>query len=384
MEIYFDNSATTPVFPGVREVMLRTMSEDFGNPSSMHRKGLAAEQYVRTAREQIARTLKVAEKEIFFTSGGTESNNLAIIGAARAHARQGRHLITTAIEHPSVSNTMHYLEGEGYRVTYLPVDAQGRVSPEELAAALTPETTLVSIMMVNNEIGARQPIEELGAVIKRLSPQTLLHVDAVQGYGKYWIRPKKWQIDLLSVSGHKIHGPKGVGFLYVRDKVRLLPIVFGGEQQKGLRSGTENVPGIAGLGAAAEEIYREHEARTERLYECRERLMAGLSQFPEVRLNGPLGREGAPHIVSASFAGVRSEVLLHALEDKGIYVSSGSACASNHPGLSSTLVAIGLEPKWLDCTLRFSMNIMSTPQEVDQVLAALAELLPVLRRYTRR
>lgn len=384
MEIYFDNSATTPVFPCVREVMMRTMEDDFGNPSSMHRKGMDAENYIRTAKTQIAKTLKVDEKEILFTSGGTESNNTAILGTVSANPRLGKHLITSAIEHPSVANTMHWLEGQGYRVTYLPVDHGGRISLEDLAAAIDDETVLVSIMMVNNEIGTREPIEEISRVIKEKNPNTIFHVDAVQAYGKYVIRPKKWGIDLMSVSGHKIHGPKGIGFLYIRDKVKINPIIFGGEQQKGLRSGTENVPGIAGLGAAAEEIYREHESRTAYLYGCKSRMTEGLLQLEGVTVNGPAVDDGAPHVVSASFAGVRSEVLLHALEDKGIYVSAGSACASNHPGLSSTLVAIGLDPKLLDCTLRFSFSIFTTEEEVDETLKALKELLPFLRKYTRK
>ena len=384
MEIYFDNSATTPVFPCVREVMMRTMEDDFGNPSSMHRKGMDAENYIRTAKTQIAKTLKVDEKEILFTSGGTESNNTAILGTVSANPRLGKHLITSAIEHPSVANTMHWLEGQGYRVTYLPVDHEGRISLEDLAAAIDDETILVSIMMVNNEIGTREPIEEISRVIKEKNPNTIFHVDAVQAYGKYVIRPKKWGIDLMSVSGHKIHGPKGIGFLYIRDKVKINPIIFGGEQQKGLRSGTENVPGIAGLGAAAEEIYREHESRTAYLYGCKSRIKEGLLQMEGVTVNGPAVDDGAPHVVSASFAGVRSEVLLHALEDKGIYVSAGSACASNHPGLSSTLVAIGLDPKLLDCTLRFSFSIFTTEEEVDETLKALKELLPFLRKYTRK
>ena len=384
MEIYFDNSATTPVFPCVREVMMRTMEDDFGNPSSMHRKGMDAEKYIRAAKTQIAKTLKVDEKEILFTSGGTESNNTAILGTVSANPRLGKHLITSAIEHPSVANTMHWLEGQGYRVTYLPVDHEGRISLEDLAAAIDDETVLVSIMMVNNEIGTREPIEEISRVIKEKNPNTIFHVDAVQAYGKYVIRPKKWGIDLMSVSGHKIHGPKGVGFLYIRDKVKINPIIFGGEQQKGLRSGTENVPGIAGLGAAAEELYREHESRTAYLYGCKSRMTEGLLQLEGVTVNGPAADDGAPHVVSASFAGVRSEVLLHALEDKGIYVSAGSACASNHPGLSSTLVAIGLDPKLLDCTLRFSFSIFTTEEEVDETLKALKELLPFLRKYTRK
>ena len=384
MEIYFDNSATTQVFPCVREVMMRTMEDDFGNPSSMHRKGMDAENYIRTAKTQIAKTLKVDEKEILFTSGGTESNNTAILGTVSANPRLGKHLITSAIEHPSVANTMHWLEGQGYRVTYLPVDHEGRISLEDLAAAIDDETILVSIMMVNNEIGTREPIEEISRVIKEKNPNTIFHVDAVQAFGQVPINVDEYHIDMLSASGHKLNGPKGIGFLYIRDKVKINPIIFGGEQQKGLRSGTENVPGIAGLGAAAEEIYREHESRTAYLYGCKSRMTEGLLQLEGVTVNGPAVDDGAPHVVSASFAGVRSEVLLHALEDKGIYVSAGSACASNHPGLSSTLVAIGLDPKLLDCTLRFSFSIFTTEEEVDETLKALKELLPFLRKYTRK
>lgn len=384
MEIYLDNSATTVPFPEVRTVMRSCLEEEYGNPSSLHRKGVGAERYLRQAREQIARTLKADPKEILFTSGGTESNNLAILGAAAAHARAGRHLITTEIEHPSVLMTMHHLEEEGYRVTYLPVDREGRVSLADLTAAMTPETILVSVMMVNNEIGTREPIEEIGALIKKISSRTLFHVDAVQGYGKYVIRPQKSSIDLLSASGHKIHGPKGTGFLYIRDGVRLKPIVFGGGQEKNLRSGTENVPGIAGLGVAAEEIYRKHEERTERLYQCREQLMEGLTALPGVTLNGPAPREGAPHVVSASFQGIRSEVLLHALEEKEIFVSSGSACSTHHPGASATLTAIGVPAALRESTLRFSFSIYTTPEEIGQTLEALRELLPFLRKFTRR
>ncbi len=384
MEIYLDNSATTRTFPAVRETMVRTMAEDFGNPSSLHRKGVEAERYVRQAQEQIARSLKVDPKEILFTSGGTESNNLAILGTAMAASRIGRHLVTSSVEHPSVSEAMKYLEEQGYSVTWLPVDSQGRVSPEAVEAAVTPETILVSIMAVNNEIGTREPVEEMGPRIKARNPRCLFHVDAVQGFGKYRLRPRAAKIDLLSVSAHKIHGPKGIGFLYVRDGVRLHPILFGGGQQHGLRSGTENVPGIAGLGAAVEEIYRDHEARMDRLYACKARLTQGLRKLPDVQVNGPEGREGAPHIVSASFAGVRSEVLLHALEEKGIYVSAGSACSSHHPGVSSTLAAIGLDKKWLESTLRFSMSMDTTEEEIDTVLQALEGLLPFLRRFTRR
>jgi len=384
MEIYLDNSATTRPFAVVRDTMIQTLDEDFGNPSSLHRKGMEAEAYIRQAKARIAATLKVEEKEIFFTSGGTEANNLAILGGAAANYRAGRHLITTSIEHPSVLNPMRHLEEQGYSVTYLPVDRQGQISPEDLAGAMTPGTILVSVMMVNNEIGAREPVEEIGKLLKEKWPAVLFHVDAVQGYGKYRIRPRNAGIDLLSVSGHKIHGPKGAGFLYVKDKVKIKPILFGGDQQKGLRSGTENVPGIAGLGVAAEAIHKDLEGHNEQMYALRERFWQGLQEIPEVYLNGPAGREGAPHVISAGFAGIRSEVLLHALEDKGICVSSGSACSSHHAGASSTLEAIRLDPKLADCTLRFSLSMFTTEEETDAALQALKELVPFLRRFKRR
>ena len=254
MEVYLDNSATTRVLPEVAELMNKSMTEDYGNPSSMHFKGMQAENYVKHAKEQIAKVLKVNEKEILFTSGGTESDNMALIGCAMANKRAGMHLITTKIEHPAILQTMKYLEQQGFEVTYLPVDEYGRVRPEDLQRSMRRDTILVSVMYTNNEIGAVQPIAELGALIKRMNPRTLFHVDAVQGFGKYRIWPKRMNIDLMSVSGHKIHGPKGVGFLYIGEKVKIHPIIWGGGQQKGMRSGTENVPGVAGIGLATERI----------------------------------------------------------------------------------------------------------------------------------
>lgn len=382
-EIYFDNSATTQVFDSVREIMVETMMADYGNTSSLHRKGMEAEQYVRAAREEIAKSLKVKEKEILFTSGGTESNNLAIIGTALANRRAGNHIITSCIEHASVYNTTAFLEEQGFRVTYLPVDHNGHVSPEDLRAAICPDTILVSIMYVNNEMGAVEPISQLSKVIRETRPEIYFHVDAIQAYGKYVIRPKKEGIDLMSVSGHKIHGPKGIGFLYVDERVKIRPILFGGGQQKGMRSGTENVPGCAGLGAAVKEMYRNHEAKIDSLYRLKERLVAGLQQMDGVTVHGLTGRDSAPQIVSAGFEGVRAEVLLHALEERGIYVSSGSACSSNHPGISGTLRGIGVRPSLLDSTLRFSFGMFNTEDEVDACLKALNELLPMLRRYKR-
>ncbi len=386
MECYLDNSATTRCFDGVADIMTQVMCLDYGNPSSMHRKGMQAEQYLRYAKDTIARILKVDGKEIFFTSGGTESDNMALIGCAFANCRAGRHLITTSIEHPAILQTMQYLEGQGFEVTYLPVDETGRIRLEELEAAVRPDTILVSIMHTNNEIGSLQPVAEAGALIKRLNPSTLFHVDAVQGFGKARILPRKMGIDLLSVSGHKIHGPKGVGFLYVNEKVKIHPIIFGGGQQRGLRSGTENVPAIAGLAKASEEICSSLDRDVELMYELKQRFLDGVQRLPDVKVNGLTGRESAPHVISVSFRGIRSEVLLHALEERQIYVSAGSACSSNRPDTagSATLRAIGLDQELLGSTLRFSLSVFTTVEEIDYALQALYEIVPMLRRFTRR
>jgi cysteine desulfurase len=381
MEAYFDNSATTRVFDCVKDAVVNAMTVDYGNAAARHMKGVEAERLIKEARAEIAKSLKVQEKEILFTSGGTESNNTALIGAAFANQRAGKHLITTGVEHASIYNTMEFLREQGFEITYLPVDSYGCISLEELAQAVREDTILVSVMYVNNEIGAVEPVEEISKVIKAKNPKTLFHVDAIQAYGKYVIRPKKQGIDLLSVSGHKIHGPKGVGFLYIDEKAKVRPLLFGGGQQKGMRSGTENVPGCAGLGAAVREVYRDHEAKIEKLYQIRERLIAGLKELPGVTINGHEGRENAPQIVSASFEGVRSEVLLHALEDRGVYVSSGSACSVNHPGVSGTLKGIGVKKELLDSTIRFSFGLFNEPEEANYCLEVLRELLPVLRRY---
>ena len=383
MEVYLDNSATTRCLPNVAALMTKIMCEDYGNPSSMHRKGVESEKYIRYAKETIAKLLKVQEKEIIFTSGGTESDNIALIGAAYANHRAGRHIITTRIEHPAVLQTCAYLEEQGFQVTYLPVDRNGAVNLYDLEKAMTRGTILVSIMHVNNEIGTIEPIEQAGELIKRLNPNTLFHVDAVQSFGKFAIYPKRMHIDMLSVSAHKIHGPKGVGFLYVNEKAKVRPIIFGGGQQKGMRSGTENVPGIAGMALAAEEAYSDLEGKRNYLYALKDRFTDGLAGLDGIRINGPLGRDGAPNVVSVSIQGVRSEVMLHALEDKGIYVSAGSACSSNKPSASATLKAIGVEKQYLDSTIRFSMSVMNTEEDMDYTLRVLKELVPMLRRYTR-
>lgn len=414
MEAYLDNAATTIPFDSVRKVMLKTMEEDFGNPSSMHQKGVDAEKYIKETKEIIAKSLKADPKEIIFTSGGTESNNMAIIGTALANKRAGKHMITTVMEHASVYNPFVFLEGQGFEVTYLSVDSMGKISLKELEGAIREDTILVSLIFVNNEIGAVQDLEEIGSLIKKKNPKTFFHADAVQGYGKFKINPKKYKLDLLSVSGHKLHGPKGIGFLYIKKNLKIKPIIYGGEQQGGFRSGTENVPGIAGLGAAVREYLSEDgRERIYGMYKLKAELILEMLRISGVRANGvgdkkriedifkrltdeeiintkPVGMEElcevlqAPHIVSLTFTGVRSEVMLHALEEKKIYVSSGSACASNHPGISGTLRAIGLKDEELTSTLRFSFSVFTKQDEILRAVREAAALYPVLLRYKRK
>lgn len=387
MEAYLDNSATTRCSDRACQLMVDLLTKDYGNPSSLHMKGIEAERFVETAKKKIAKTLRVSEKEIIFTSGGTESNNLAIIGAAMANRRVGNHIITTSIEHASVENPMEFLREQGFDITYLSVDENGIISLEELEEAVREQTILVSMMQVNNEIGAIEPVAEAAELIKKKNPATLIHVDAIQSYGKMYIYPKKFGIDMLSVSGHKIHGPKGSGFLWVKEKTKLKPLILGGGQQKGMRSGTENVPAIAGLGEAAEEIYENLDEKRAHLYGLKQRFIDGIEKLEGTHVNGKTGEDSAPHIVSVSFEGIRSEVLLHSLEDRGIYVSSGSACSSNnHAGKqkgSRTLRNIHLKENLLDSTLRFSFSVHTTEEEIDYALEVLGELLPVLKKYTR-
>ena len=383
MEIYLDNSATTAVHPDVVKLMSKIMLEDYGNPSSKHNKGVQAERYLNEAGETLASILKCDKKELLYTSGGTESDNMAFIGTALANKRRGNHIITTMIEHPAILETTVFLEKNGFEITYLPVDATGRVSLEALKEALRPETILVSIMYANNEVSIAEPIAEAASMVKEYNPEIIFHTDAVQAFGKYRIIPKRENIDLMSVSAHKLHGPKGVGFLYIKDKTRINPIIFGGGQQKGMRSGTENVPGIAGMAFAAKLCYENFDEKIERLYELKEYFTDKVLEIPGTVFNGRRGHEGTPHVISISFENVRSEVLLHALEDKGIYVSSGSACSSNKPALSGTLKAIGVKNNLLDSTIRFSLCTENTKEELDEVITALNELVPMLRRYTR-
>lgn len=384
MEVYFDNSATTRCYDSVKDIVVKAMTEDFGNPSAMHLKGVEAEKYIKSSAESLARLLKVQEKEILFTSGGTESDNLALIGAAFANKRSGNHIITTSVEHPAVSQPALFLQEQGFEVTYLPVDSRGVVKMHALKAVLREDTILVSVMYVNNEVGAVMPVEEIAALVHEKSPRALFHVDAIQAFGKYRIYPKKMGIDLLSVSGHKIHGPKGVGFLYINEKAKIQPQILGGGQQGGMRSGTDNVPGIAGLGAAAVEIYKNLEENVENMYRLKEHIAQGLEKIGDIRINGMDLREGAPQILSISVMGVRSEVLLHSLEERGIYVSAGSACSSHKRKPSATLAAMGMSKDQIESTVRLSFCEENTIEEADYFLQVMGELVPMLRRYSRR
>lgn len=384
MEAYLDNSATTRCYGEVKDIVVKTMLEDYGNPSAMHTKGVQAEQYVKDAASKLARILKVTEKEILFTSGGTESNNLALIGGAMANKRAGNHIITTAVEHAAVARPVEFLKEQGFDVTILPVDEQGVIKLDALEAALREDTILVSTMYVNNEVGSVMPVEKIAALVHEKSPKAIYHVDAIQAFGKFRIYPKKAGIDLLSVSGHKIHGPKGVGFLYISSKAKVQPMILGGGQQNGMRSGTDNVPGIAGLGVAAEKIYTDLDKKVEHLYQLKERMAKGLEELGDVIINGMPLRQGAPQILSVSFMGIRSEVLLHTLEEKGIYISAGSACSSHKRKASATLTAMGMPASQIECTVRISFSEENTFEEIDYCLDILKEIVPLLRRYSRR
>ena len=383
MKIYLDNAATTGVYPEVAKLMENVMVFDYGNPSSRHMMGVIAEEYIKEAKNSFAGQMKVKQKEIIFTSGGTESDNLAIIGAARAAARRGKHLITTCIEHPAVYNAFAYLEEEGFLVTYLSVDEKGQIDLLELADALREDTILVSIMHVNNEIGTMLQVAKAGEIIKNYNSSIVFHIDGIQAYGKIPVYPARLHADLYSISGHKFHGPKGIGVLYKREGLRILPILYGGGQQQDLRSGTENVPGIAGIGLASCLMYQNHSEKLAFAQENKKRLISGIQKIENTVIHGSTDEEGTPYIVSAGFKGIKGEVLLHALEEQGIYVSSGSACASNHPAISGVLKAIGAKDEFLDSTIRFSFSEFNTTEEINATLDCLYNIVPMLRKYTR-
>ena len=382
MEAYLDNSATTRAFDEVAELVAKVMTSEYGNASSVHHMGVISANRLSEARDIISSTLKVDPQEIIFTSGGTESDNMSILGVAKANAWRGKHIITTAIEHPAILEATTHLENEGFEVTYLPVGNDGVVDINTLKSAIRDDTILVSMMFVNNEIGAVEPIEEAGRLIKSINKDIVFHVDAVQAYGKVMIRPRTMNIDLLSVSSHKIHGPKGVGFLYIRKGTKITPICYGGGQQKGMRSGTENVPGIAGMALAAKRCYENFDAHIKEMYELKKYLILSLQdRLTDIKINGPECEKGAPHIVSLSIKGLAAETVLNMLSSKGIYVSAGSACTSNNPHISDTLQAIGLDKSLLESTIRISLSMMTTREEIDYFLDTLCSQVETMRKF---
>ncbi len=382
-EIYLDNAATTKPHPTVVDAMVRVLTEDYGNPSSLHHKGVAAEHIVTSAREAIAQSLGASPEEIIFTSGGTEANNLAIRGVAALS--RGRHLITTTTEHSSVLAAFRALIEEGFELTELKVDRVGRVSAAQVHEALRPDTALVSVMAVNNEIGTIQPIDEIARVVHRRQAEghrVVLHVDGVQAWGKIPLHLGRLGLDLVALSGHKVHGPKGIGVLYIRRGVRLAPLQRGGDQERQIRPGTENVAGIAGIGAAARLLGQDREEVTTRLQRLRTQLLEQLQEVPDVRINSP--REGvAPHILNVAFPGIRGETLLHRLEMDGVFLSTGSACHSHATTPSHVLLAIGLPEDDASASLRFSLSRFTTAEEVDAAARAVRTAVPELRALVR-
>lgn len=376
-EIYLDNSSTTRQYDEVTDFIADTARRKYGNPSSLHSKGIEAERLIMDARRSIARTIGAEPSELYFTSGGTESNNLAIIGYLEANPRKGRHIITTKIEHPSVLEVFRDLEGKGFRVDYLDVDERGLVRPEQLKQKICAETALISVMLVNNETGAIQHIDEISSIRDEVNPQTVIHADAVQAYGKTAVLPVKAGIGLMSFSAHKIHGPKGVGALYVSRKIKIKPLFHGGGQEALLRSGTENVPGIAGFGLAAEMTYKKMEENYRLAVSLKQLFLEKLASSDiAYRVNSP--EDALPFILNISFENVRSEVLLHHLEQRGIFVSTGSACSSHKKNKSHVLSAMNLPAGLIDGAVRFSFSGFNTPEEIGLTVEALKDIIPVI------
>lgn len=384
MEIYLDNAATTRPRAEVVKAILECYEKVYGNPSSAHKMGIEAEKKVKWSREVVAKALGVKPDEIYFTSGGTESNNTALKGVAGARKKHGKHIITTTIEHPSVLKTCTQLADEGFELTVLEVNKEGLIDLGSLSDAIRQDTILVSVMHVNNEIGVMEPIAEIGKLIKERNSNTIFHVDAVQSFGKIPLRPSSWGVDLLSLSGHKIHGPKGIGALYIKKGVRIVPLLSGGGQERDLRSGTENVPAIIGLGTASEMASANINQSMKYVSNIREKLRNGLlASIPEIRINTPL-ENAAPHILNVSFRGVKGEVLLHSLEEKGIFVSTGSACSAKKLLVSNVLKALGLSKSELEGGIRFSFSVNNTQEEISKVIAVTSTIVEELRKYARR
>jgi cysteine desulfurase len=375
--IYLDHAATTKPYPEVIQAMKEVLDHYYGNPSSLHQFGVTAERLLQQSRERAALFLGVEAQEIVFTSGATESNNLAIKGAAWRYQNRGKHIITSAIEHPAVFDVCQQLEQEGYRLTVVPVGTNGKVKVEDVEAAIQADTVLVSIMHVNNEVGSIQPIAEIGQVIRRY-PKVLFHVDAVQGFAKVAVEPVRWGVDLLSISAHKFHGPKGTGLLYIRKGIELTPLMVGGGQERGFRSGTENLPGIVGMVKAMRLSQEKMQVDGGALRQMRDRLWEGLEQIEGCILNSP--REGVPHIINFSIPPIKPEIVLHALEEQGILVSTKSACSSKADEPSRTIVAMGCTKEQAASSIRVSLSYLSTQSEIEQFLLKLKEVIPQLQQ----
>lgn len=371
-EVYLDNSATTPVLEEIADKVHSVMLNEFGNPSSLHNKGLRAENLVTEARKNISKALGVKEKEVFFTSGGTESNNLALIGAAMSRRRKGNHIICSAMEHPSVLEVVKYLGQTGFKADYCPVDSSGLVDPQTLAGLVSSDTILISIMLVNNEIGTIQPISNLVTACKEKNPNIIFHSDCVQGVGKIPVNPYKMGVDLLSLSAHKFHGPKGIGALYVKEGTILKGLMLGGGQELGLRSGTENVPGIVGFGMALNKAMQNQDEAACKMKALKEHLLTILDAYSlSYKINGPMLSEAAPHILNLSIAGARGEVLVRCLEAEKIYISTGSACTSRKTRTSHVLKAIGLSDGQAEGSVRISLSVLNTLEDMEYLAEAL-------------
>ncbi|MEG1442083.1 MAG: cysteine desulfurase family protein [Oscillospiraceae bacterium] len=377
MDIYLDNSATTRPYKMVVEKVADTMSNFYGNPSSLHRKGIEAEKIIKTARKQIADTIGAVPNEIIFTSGGTEADNLAIMGICDAN--RGRQIIATPLEHPAIGNTLRTMEKSGYHVDFIPVNASGVVDLEAFEKLISDDTVLVTSMFVNNEVGTIEPIEKMVKILKKKKPEAYFHVDAVQAYCKVPINVNNLDVDLISISSHKVHGPNGIGALYVKSGVKLGAISFGGGQEKGIRPGTEDVASIAGFGVAAQHCNQKMPTSIPQIIKLRKRLENGIiSKIENVQINTPINP--APQILNVSFGGVKSEVLLHSLEIDNIYVSSGSACSSHKREPSHVLTALGVERKMIDGSIRFSLSEFTTEDEIDKTIESLARIVKRLRK----
>lgn len=380
--IYLDNSATTKTLPTVIEKMTEMMTVNYGNPATITKFGLVAEKEIKNTAQIIAKNIGAKADEIYFTSGGTESDNWAIFGIQKPYKRNGSHIITTKIEHLAIKNPIKYLEDNGSEITYISVDNKGYLNLDELRKSIRPDTILVSIIFVNNEVGTIQDLVEIGKIIKEVNPKTLFHVDAVQGFGKHTLNMLKMKIDLMSFSGHKIHGAKGTGGLFVKKGVKLSPMILGGGQQNGMRGGTENTVGVAGLGVACDEAFSNMADNLDKVSAVKKQLADGILNIENTEVNGDL-ENGSPYVLNVTFKGLRSEVLLHSLEAKEIYVSAGSACDSKKQVGSAVLGALGFNFEHINGAIRFSFSRFTTPDEISECLKALNEVVPFLRKYNR-